>query len=211
MNLTGKIRKVVQVLSGGDNEVTLDPYGGIAISSLLPKYAQLNAAGKIFAFDMSGGTAIAPSVAIPTTTPSWAIYNANPGGGPTIFLLWAGISSESGTLGLGLALMGAVAIGPQTAASSSYSGTIINCLDGSQKKPNAYLVNDVALLGGAPAWVTLVARDQVSAISVGSGLAVEVGGLLSCPPGGKLCFDVVAPVGTTALFDANLIIAEVQM
>ena len=211
MDLEVMVRGVGDTVGKGLQRLTGDPYGAAAVSQLLPVYAQLVAAGKVFAVDMSGGTAVAPTTATPTTTPTWAIYNDNPGGGPTLFLLWAGCTSVSGTVGLGLSLMAASAIGQQTAATASYAGTIINCLDGTKKTPNAYLVSDVALVGGAPAWVVLAALDQVAAICVGTGLAVEVGGLIMAPPGGKLCFDVVAPTGTTALFDSSFIIAEVQM
>lgn len=196
---------------GGTTEVDLKATrdGDLRVAQYLPPYAMLCAAGKVFAFDMSGGTAKAPVAAMPTTSPEWGIYNANTS--KSIVLLRVGVISESGTLGLGLAVVCASAIGPQTAVSANYTSSVVSCLDGTAKVPLAYLTNNPTLIGGTPAWVAFAAGVQTATIDVGSGRAFLVDGLVIAPPKGMIGIEVVGPVGTTALWDINVVIAEIDL
>ena len=185
-------------------------HGDIAVSQFLPAYAQLCAAGKVFGAQ-SAGTAIAPVNAVPTTAASWGLYNANPGGGPHLVLLKVAFIAQSGTLGLGGAIIGTVGIGEQSAIVANYTTSYMGCLDGTAKQPNAFLDNATTLVGTQSPWVTLGVTQHVAAVSVGAGVWADVNGLMVCPPHGTIGLDLLAPTGTTALFDITILFAEIQL
>lgn len=189
-----------------------DEFGNLLMSKWLPDYAKLAAAGKLFAVDMHAGTAKAPVVAAPVASPEWGIYNASPN--ESLVVLEAACTIKSGTQGLGLALMGAAAKGPQTAVSADYTGAIKNCLDGSQRVADFYLTNNPTLIGGTPAWSVLAADAGagIAQVNIGSGLVAKVDGkLIARPNGGMVAFEVVGPTGTTALFTVSFIVAVLDL
>ena len=202
--------RVIQRGTTSEVDVKGDRGGGISMSPWLPAYAQLSAAGKVFAFQ-SAGTAIAPVTAVPTTAASWGLYNANAGGGPHLVLLKVAFAAQSGTLGLGGAIIGTVAIGEQSVILANYTTTYTGCLDGTSKAANAFLDNATTLVGTQSPWVILATTQHVAAVSVGAGAYADVDGLMVCPPHGTIGLDLVAPTGTTALFDITVVFAEVQL
>lgn len=206
--------KIRAIRSGGSGEpVDLKSSigGDLRVAQYLPQYAMLCAAGKVFSADTTGGTAAIPVVVPPTTSPEWGLYNANSAGGPSLVLLTAWLILESGTAGLGCALLLCSAIGAQTVVSSNASGTIISCLDGTTKTAQAYVASNPTLLGGAPSWVTAESYDQLANNGVGEGIVARVDGLVIAPPKGLIGLEVVAETGSTAKYDIGFIFAEVQL
>ena len=198
--------------NGSDVKPGGDEFGNLLTSRFLPDYASLAKSGKLFAVDMHAGTAKAPVVAAPVASPEWGIYNASPN--ESVVVLEAACTIKSGTQGLGLALMGATALGPQTAVSSDYSGAIKTCLDGSQRKPDFYLTNNPTLIGGTPAWSVLAADtgNGIAQVNIGSGLVAKVDGkLVARPNGGMVAFEVVGAIGTTALFTVSFVVAVLDL
>ena len=61
--------------AGQDAEQSAGNWGDANVSQFLPPQARLALDGHLFIIDMSGGTAIAPVVAAPTTSPQWGLYN----------------------------------------------------------------------------------------------------------------------------------------
>ena len=91
MDLLGEVRRIgIRLFNGG--KLGLDEFGNVSISKMLPDYARLSAGGKLFAMDLHAGTAKAPVVAAPTTSPEWRRWRtARPGKtGPP----WAGRSGS---------------------------------------------------------------------------------------------------------------------
>ncbi len=206
--------KIKAIRGGGSAEevdVKVTQHGALHVAEYLPPYAVLCAAGKIFAWDTTAGTAAIPVVAAPTTSPQWAIYNANEGSTKCLVIIQAWCSLESGTAGLGCALMGGVAIGTQTVVTASAATCIISCLDGTSKMPKAYVASNPTLIGGTPSWVVLAAYDQLASNGVGEGLAVRVDGLFIVPPKSAFCLEVVAETGSTAKYDVGGIFAEIDL
>ena len=190
----------------------IDELGNLLVSKGLPDYARLCAGGRLFAINMHAGTAIAPVVAPPTTSPEWLLYNASPT--DTLILLQAACFLKSGTAGLGLSMMAAAALGPQTVVEADYTGTIKTCLDGSKKIPDVYLANNQTLVGGTPAWAVLDATkvNSVATDSVGDGLVSRVDGLFCARPnGGGIALALVGETGTTALFTVSMIFAMLPL
>lgn len=185
--------------------------GDLRVAQFLPKYAMLSAAGKLYGFDTSPGTAAVPVVDAPTTSPEWAIYNANSSGGPSLVLIAVTAWMSEGIAGLGLCIMVASAKGQQTVVSANATSCVVSCLDGTSKVPNAYIASNPTLLGGAPSWQVMEASDQIGSDGVGEGIVAWCDGLFIAPPGGLLCAEVVAETGTGAKYDLSFIVAEVQL
>lgn len=211
MDLTA-IKRAFGRLDGSDNRLGRDEFGNLTVSNILPQYAKLVAAGRVFAVDMHAGTAKAPVTAAPTTSPEWGLYNASPT--DSLVVIQAACTLKSGTAGLGLALMMATALGPQTAVTADYASSVKTCLDGSQKKPDFYITNNPTLVGGTPAWSVLDATrvNTVATDSVGDGLVAKPDGLFIAPPnGGMVALEVVGETGTSALFTVSFIVAMLPL
>ncbi len=206
--------KIRGTRTGGSNEevdIKASRDGDLRVAQYLPPYAMLVAAGKVFAYDMTAGTGQAPVTAMPTTSPEWMLYNANAGGGAHLVLLQVGVASVSGTMGLGLAVVCTTGIGAQTAQTAKYSGSIVSCLDGTSKTPNAFLANNVSIVGTQPSWVVFAAKDQAAVVGVGTGAVARVDGLIIAPPKGAIYVELISPTGTSPVFDITLIFAQVQL
>lgn len=198
--------------SGSEVAVKASRDGDMRVAQYLPPYAMLCAAGKIFSFDTSAGTAKPPDNAPVTTTAMWGIYNANDT--KHLVLIHVGVALKGGIAGLGLCIMAASAKGPQTVINTNYStgsAAIISCLDGTTKTPQAYIQNNITLVGGTPSWLVLKAIDQVSSNGVGNGMVVRSDGYIVAPPQGIIAVDIVGELGSSALWWINIVVAEVEM
>jgi hypothetical protein len=210
MIFEGLVRRI-QTIGGGNAQPSLDEFGGSVVSKLLPDYARLCAAGKVFAVDMSAGTAKAPVTAYPTTSPEWGLYNSSTK--ESLVPLHVAATLISGTAGLGLSIAMATAIGDQTLVSADYAGTIKTCLDGSQRKPDAFLANNPTLVGGTPAWVALEGTkvNSVATNSVADSLVADPKGMFVARPKGAIGIEVVGETGTSALFAVQVIFAMLEL
>lgn len=198
--------------SGEEVELKASRDGDLRIAQYLPPFAMLCAAGKIFAFDTSGGTAVAPSNSMPALDPAWSIYNANPGGGAHLVLIHVGVMSESGSMGLGLGIVATVGIGTQTATTANYGSATVSCLDGTSKIPNAFIANGVNIIGTQPAWTYLDARDQLGVVAVGTGVVARPNGQIAAPPKNSIFLEIVGLLGVPAAkFDITVVVAQVQL
>lgn len=202
---------IAERIGGEAVDLVATKSGDLRIAQYLPPYAQLCAAGKIFAADTQAATAVSTVNSAVTTSPEWMVYNANEAGGPSLIMILAFCYLESGTAGLGLSLLAASALGVQTVVSAHASSAIITCLDGTAKVPAAYMASNPTLLGGTPSWVAIASYDQIASNGVGEGLVARVDGLFIAPPKGGLCLEVLGEAGSTDKFDVGMVFAEVQL
>ena len=189
-----------------------DPFGNLKVTEVLPRRAILSAAGKLYGIETGAGTAQAPKTAPVTTTAEWLLYNASPT--DTMFLMAVGLFLKSGTLGLGMSLQVAAAIGTQTAVTSDYSGTIKTSLSGGTQTPPVYLGNNITVVGGTPAWIPVDAtkHNSVATDSVGDGLMNwDLEGIFSAAPYGGIMCDTIGEVGTSALFSVFFVVAMLNV
>ena len=175
----------------------------------LPEYAYMAAQRKIFIANAFASTAFAPAAAPPTTSPGWVLWNGN--AEDSLLLLSVGIISISGTLGLGLSMVGGVTTQEQLDATmAEYASSVIKQAGGGSQGSGCRIVSNPTILG-TPAYEIIAARDQVSAVSVGSGLVADLKGSILVPPRFGYALEVVAPVGTTALFTVSFKFAKVRL
>lgn len=209
MDIKAVVRGITTRLgTGAERSLSADELGALLVSQGGLKYAWLARNSRIFGATFGTGTAIAPATAVPTTAADWDLYNGEPDGGRDLYIIQVAAHSVSGTLGLGMALLGTVSLQRQTTVPTDYASSIKTSLNGGPFDSKAIFDQAHTITGGTPAWQTLAARDQVSAISVGSGLVAVVDGFMRVPPGHIAGFSVLAPVGTTALFGVSVIWAE---
>ena len=203
------VRKALRVFADDAQKApSLDPYGAMQVSQLLPPLAQLNSMGALYIVEAHAGTAVAPVVAPPTTSPQWGLYNYS--ADKRLYLLRVSVGSKSGTTGLGLSIFGAAAIGPQTQDATDYAGTIKTCCNGSLAKPEVVLADNPTLLGDTPGYHIweCTRLDETANIAIYGGLAAQIdGALLAEPRGGMVAIEVVGATGTTALFTPSFLIA----
>jgi hypothetical protein len=184
-------------------------HGGLDVEPILPQYLRLATARRLFVAGTGAGTAVAPVAAMPTTAAAWALYNSH----ATRHLVPLKIAcySVSGTLGLGMTLLVANSTAAQGAALTKYTNsTISGVTPGSIAVPGGIFASG-ATLAGAPSWLPLASRDQASAVSVGSGLVADCEGIFAIPPLYAMGVQVLAPLGTTALFGVSILWAEVDL
>lgn len=208
MTLSGLVARFGRV--AGNRELRVNSVGNLGVDRVLPEYAELALARHVFNANTGAGTAIAPVTAMPTTTATWALYNAGePGSGDVLIPLSAYCWSVSGTLGLGMSLVGTVALAKVVGTRPTAYVSSVNTSFSGGRASTAIFAQAITMVG-TPAWAVLASRDQVSAISVGSGLVADVKGMMLIPPGYVGALTVVAPVGTTALFGCGFVYATVE-
>lgn len=209
MILEGLVSRIARRSS--TQQVALDEFGAVQVSQLLPQYARLAAAGKLFCIDMSGGAGQAPVAAMPTTTAEWLLYNKSTS--EMMFLLYAAAALQGGTLGLGGAIVGCAAVGVQTAVTGDFTGTVKTCLDGSNRLPDVWLDNQATLVGGTPAWITLsdTGLASINNNSIYDSVTVRVDGMLAARPGGHgVGISFVGEAGASPLLEMNFIVAMID-
>ncbi len=194
--------------SKGKQHARMSQSRALMVEQSLPRLTDLALHKKIYAANTGAGTALAPVATMPTTAAAWGLYNGYQDNTHLVILRMT-CHSVSGTLGLGMALLGCHAA-RQTTASATYTNSIKQNISGNGKVSAAIFAGGVTL-DEAPVWITLASGDQVSAISVGSGYSVDVEGLFVIPPGHLCGLTVLAPVGSTALFNAGFVWAEVKL
>ena len=186
-----------------------DDFGAALVSFGLPEYAHLAAKRKIFIGNTLASTAFAPAAAPPTTSPAWVLWNGN--AEETLVMLSVGCISISGTLGLGLSMVGGVTTQAQLDATMvEYASSVIKNASGGQGGSGCRIVSNPTILG-TPAYEIIAARDQVSAVAVGSGLVADLKGSIEVPPLFGYALELVAPVGTSALFAVSFKFAKLRL
>ena len=90
MILEGIVKRFQRVGTGGATALRLTELGNQAVDKVLPDYAQLAKARRIFCASTGAGTAIAPVTAMPTTAATWALFNGEEPGGKSYSVILAG-------------------------------------------------------------------------------------------------------------------------
>ena len=203
------LRRQLSRVTGDVVQAGGDSLGNLHVAQGNAEYAALAANGKIYIANSLASTAFAPAAAPPTTSPAWVLWNGD--SQRSLVMLSCGCISISGTLGLGLSMVGGVTTQAQLDATmAAYAGAVVRNANGGAADANVRLVSNPTILG-TPAYDILATRDQVSAASVGSGLQADLKGAFIVPPGYAFALEIVAPVGTTALFAVSFRFASLNL
>jgi len=204
----GFVQNAASLPKGGISPLQLLPTGGLHVQTVNPKYMEFARGQRLYAASTGAGTAIAPVNALPTTTAAWALYNGDTGKHLVVLKITA--HSVSGTLGLGMSLLAGISSAAQASAPSAYSSSVHKAITPGSADTNGVFAQNVTL-AGAPIWVNVASRDQLSAASIGSGLVADVEGMFIIPPTYALGMTVLAPAGTSALFNVGVVYATVDL
>jgi hypothetical protein len=195
--IRGLVQNPTPLPKGGTSPLQLMPSGALHVQTITPPMFEWARAQKLYGANTGAGTAKAPVTAMPTTTATWALYNGYTGKYLVVTRIYNW--SVSGTLGLGMSLIAGLSTAAQSSAPTAYSSSVHAALQPGSPTTQGVFANAVTL-AGAPVWAVEASRDQVSAVSVGSGLTADVQGKYIIPPSYALGAAVLAPAGTSALF-----------
>lgn len=201
----------VTLSNGVEHEGTQTPSGALRCADVEPFRMELARMGRRFSF--SPGVIAnyqIPVADFPTTAAAYALWNGEAAGGKSYVIEQIACVSGSGTLGLGMSILAGVTKTAQSAVSNG-TGVVLGSLSGCPSTTSLATFGNAITLGNAPAWTVVASRDQVSAISVGSGLVANVDGMFIVRPCCCLGLNVFAPTGTTAKFGFNVVWSELQL
>lgn len=199
--LVGRFQKAA---NNGEQEARATQYGSLAVAQVEPELAELARAGVRF----GGGlqiiaNAIASVQAIPTTTATLCLYNAEDAGGKSYLVDTLSLFLASGTADKGASLMVAVSPSKIASAPSAATGYGSASLAGSTRSTRA-IWGTAVTLPGTPAWLTALANTQDAATTAGSGgPAARTGGGIIIPPGYGLGIAVLSGAGTAAKYGVS--------
>ncbi len=199
-------RAVRNALAGGLAAIRGTNYGSVATAQFEPLNAEQARAGLRFA----GATGIIANGiacvnAIPTTTATLALYNADPV--KTLFIdsisFWLG----SGTPAAGATLFACVSSAPIATAPSMATGHSVSSLSGSSLRSSAVLATAVTIPVSpyAPCWFAVNSQMQTAAANVGMGDGYrEFNGAVAVPPLRALGLGILSATGTTPLYGVSI-------
>lgn len=203
------VRPFTHAPEGGSPRVPGSQIGGHAlVQGNGLDLLELARARKLYTANTGTGTAIAPVVAMPTTAAAHALYN-NAKDDTHLVVLKVGIWLVSGTPGFGLGLLAAMDTEPQAAALTKYTNSHISGVTPGSPASKGVYDATVTLTGGA--WDLLASKDQTEDVAVGSGLVANVAGMFVVPPGHVLALSALSLAGTTPLFGASYLWAELPL
>lgn len=200
-----EIRRFSRLGNGSDVISRGTTMGSQAIAAVEPDNTECSRAGRRF----HGGcqiitNGIAPVQAIPTTTATLALYNAELASGRSLCIDRIGFFLGSGTPAAGATLMCTISPGsiasPPAASGTGYGSASSS---GSSNQTKARWTTAMTLPSSpvAPAWFPLISTQQLAAANVGQGDGIYEGkGGLVVPPGYALGFAIVSGAGTTPLY-----------
>ena len=212
ITLLGEFRRFVKnSLASSTKVVRLTGIESLATALVEPVCFELSRAGRRFI----GGTqiianGIAPVAAIPTTTATLALYNAEQAGGRALAIEQLGFFLGSGTPAAGATLLACVS--PRaivTAPTGMATGYGVQSASGSGAS-RALWATAVAIPTTA-AWFQVASTQQLAAVNVGQGdNVVTLDGKLVVPPGFALGLAILSGAGTAPLYGVSCVHSEVD-
>jgi len=186
-------------------------YGSLAVAQFEPDWLELSRAGHRF----HGGcqviaNGIAPVTAIPTTTATLCLYNAEQAGGRSYLVEEIAFALGSGTPTAGAALLIAVSNGPVATAPTMASNYAVQSMSAGGKATRAVFGTAVTLPASS-VWRQVGGSQQLAAANVGqSERPYPLRGLI-LPPGYGLGIAILSGTGTTPLFAVSAAWSELAL
>lgn len=216
LNIGAVIRRFTRAASGHQVPLRLTNIESLAVAKVEPDFAELARAGRLF----HGGNqiianGIAPVTAIPTTTATLALYNAEAAGGASYLIHRLGFWLGSGTPTAGATLLATVSpapiASPPTGNGTGYGSASSS---GSSRTTRSRWTTAVTLPTSptSPAWMPVQSTFQLAAANVGQGDGwAELKGMLLVPPGYCLGLAILSGTGTTPLYGVGASWAELEL
>lgn len=202
---SGIVRSVVAAIGHGiDRPLPLTTNGSLAVAQVeSPNSEQLRMGLRFWGGCQVIANGIAPVTAIPTTSPSLALYNsATATTGKCLIVDFLSFFLGSGTPTAGATLLTAVSNGVIAAgapsAATNYSS---KCASGDTTKSSAAVWATSITFPASSVWVAARPGKLNAAVNFGQGEAPLItNGLALVPPGYALGMAIMSETGTTPLF-----------
>lgn len=213
MLIQGELRRFTRnALGAAARTLRLTGIESLAVANVEPRDFELSRAGRRFI----GGNqiianGIAPVAAIPTTTATLALFNAESAGGKSLVIEQLGFWLGSGTPAAGATLLACVSTRPIASFPTGMTtGYGIQSASGSSAASKALWATAVTL-PGTPAWLQITSTFQLAAANVGQGdVITKINGALVVPPQHALGLAILSAAGTTPLYGISSIHSEIE-
>lgn len=216
--MLGLIQRTLTKLGNGmPNELRLTEFGDQSVVQTLPPYAELTRGGRRFHGSIASLTGLAPVQAIPTTTATVYLYNADPA--KAYLLDYLNAVCVAGTPGAGVILLGLMTKPTSTAPTAGAHYSVNNCSPGSGVRSLAVIAEsytipaiDTTGANSWRAWVPLVAENTPAAAFLGADASDAFReGRLIIPPGWGLALAFLSAAGTSPLFGVVADWTEIEL
>lgn len=182
-------------------------HGGLQVESIMPKYAELARARVLYGANVGAAVGLSPVQAVPTTTASFALYNAHASKSCVVLMISTHVKVI--TSGLDFSLIAGLSPTAQASAETKYAASLALAITPGSTSPGGYLT-DAVTLAGTPLWLTLADYKGTNGI-LGAAATAWVDGLFIVPPTYALGIDIVSDTGTTPKFAVDVLWAELTM
>ncbi|KKL74614.1 hypothetical protein LCGC14_2063140 [marine sediment metagenome] len=187
------------------HDVTTSAFRSQFISQIEPKYAELARARVLYAANNGSAAGLGDVEAIPTTTATYALYNNSDTKHLVVLKIGAIVTDVTPALGWGL--IAGLSPTAQASAETKYANSLALAITPGSPDPGGYLT-DAVTLAGTPLWMTLGSSNGTL---LGTSITAWVDGLFIVPPKFALGIDIVGSVGSTPLYDVDILWAELEL
>ncbi len=187
--------------------VRLTQQASLAVDQVSPKYMELARAGKLYGANPGSAVGLANIAAIPTVAAKWGLYNGSQS--KNLVVIKIAVACTTITAPVTFSIIAGLPATPQAAAETKYSGSLSLPINTGQVPAEGF-ITDTVTLAATPLWQTIATYEGNSGL-LGAGAVAWVDGMYIIPPRYVLGIDVVGSAGTTPLFDADVIWAELEM
>lgn len=187
------------------HDVTTSAFRSQFISQIEPKYAELARARVLYAANNGSAAGLGDVEAIPTTTATYALYNNSDTKHLVVLKIGAIVTDVTSALGWGL--IAGLSPTAQASAETKYANSLALAITPGSPDPGGYLT-DAVTLAGTPLWMTLGSSNGTL---LGTSITAWVDGLFIVPPKFALGIDIVGSVGSTPLYDVDILWAELEL
>ncbi len=218
LGIKGLIGRFVFNANGSELELRQTDSGALAIAQVEPPYKEVSRSGRHFIGGLSTVTGRAPVQAIPTTTATVYLYNADPILSYCVDYL--GIVTASGTPAAGCSLLGLMSKPTGTAPTAGSNYTIAQSSPSSARGSKAIIAEaytiptvDTSGVNSWKAWGVLASANFPAAAFIGGGDASDhfKEGRLVIPPGWGLAMAFLSGAGTSPLYGVHAEWSEIQI
>ncbi len=174
-----------------------------AVFQVEPKYFELARAGVLYGANNGAAAGLADVEAVPTTTATYGLYNNH--ATKSLVVLKIAITTTTITASPEFALIAGLPGTPQDSAETKYATSLALAINGSDT-PGGFLT-DAVTLTSTPLWMTIAKAESASGL-LGTSAIAWTDGLFIVRPKFCLGIDILGSVGSTPLYDVDILWAE---
>lgn len=205
--IAGVSKPFGRVPARSPQDVRLTQQSSLAVDQVSPKYMELARAGKLYGANPGSANGLVNVAAVPTTAAKWGLYNGSQT--KNLVVIKIAVACTTVTAPVTFSIIAGLPASPQATAETKYANSLALPINTGQVPAEGY-ITDAVTLAATPLWQTLATYEGNSGL-LGAGAVAWVDGMYIIPPKFVLGIDVVGSAGTSPLFDADVIWAELEI